>query len=459
MPEAPKRNNLLQFALIFALVYLAVQILFPQPTGPKTQPSPGLLAQPMSNITVGHYPVLTLQNVPASSESHGLMGWMASKWCDLQQAVWMAKGRDCSALAQAVTGQTVTLPDRCPRPPVDVFTVEGTGSPQGLTPVTSSDTAVPCEPVEPIKPGQTVQVSLAPWTASIFGKLGTYEVRVPVAQGGSGAVLRGNRAAAASGALNVRFAMVEPGFFTKLFRTFITAPFLNFLIFAGSLVPSHNLGLSIIILTLLVKLILFFPTQHAMEGQKKMQILQPKLQTLKEKYKGDNKKIQEETMRLWKEHKINPLQSCLPTVIQLPVLIGLLYVIRDDTNLALSRYLIYPFYQHLTWHFNTQFLWMDLLKPDIVIMPLLLVILQYLQMKLTFSIQSRKQKQEVIDVGGKARKDPAQGMQQTLLLYGLPLMIGFFAIKFPAAVALYWGVSTLFAIGQQVIVNREHLRV
>ena len=144
-------------------------------------------------------------------------------------------------------------------------------------------------------------------------------------------------------------------------------------------------------------------------------------------------------------------------VIQFPVLIGLFYVIRDGSDLALSHHLIYGAYQNLSWHFGTNFLGLDLLKPNIIVMPLLLVLLQFLQMKLTFSIQKRKKKQQdIIDVHAPASP---QDMQQNMMLYGLPLMIGFFALGFPSAVALYWGVSTLFGIGQQMIVNREHLRV
>jgi membrane protein insertase Oxa1/YidC/SpoIIIJ len=87
------------------------------------------------------------------------------------------------------------------------------------------------------------------------------------------------------------------------------------------------------------------------------------------------------------------------------------------------------------------------------VFPPLLVILQYVQMKMSFAQSARKKQQE-------APKEPkkeggSQAMQQKMMLYGLPLMIGVFAFQFPAAVSLYWGVSTIFAIGQQVVVNRK----
>lgn len=128
-------------------------------------------------------------------------------------------------------------------------------------------------------------------------------------------------------------------------------------------------------------------------------------------------------------------------------------MIRDGSHLEVSRHLIYSFYQHLDWNFGTQFLWFNLLKPDYYVFPFLLVALQFIQMKMTFAIQKRKD--------AKAGKTPgsSQDTQQKVMQYAFPLMIGIFAFQFPAAVSLYWGVSTLFAIGQQAIVNREHLKV
>jgi len=160
-------------------------------------------------------------------------------------------------------------------------------------------------------------------------------------------------------------------------------------------------------------------------------------------------------MKVWKEHGINPFQSCLPLLIQMPVLIGVFYTVRDGSILELSKHLIYPFYQHLDWTFGTTFLGLDLLKPNVYIFPPLLVILQFIQMKLTFAAAKKKRQQS----GEKAKNegDKSQQLQQQMMLYGLPLMIGVFAFQFPAAVSLYWGVSTLFAIGQQMVVNREKI--
>jgi len=397
MPESKARTkSLLEFLLIFAAIYLLSQLLlqtlFPgQFTKNGAKRNGGIVLHPVdATVKGGHHPILLLKNG---------------------------------------TDQGIVLPDRCPMPPVDVFFVEE----EMRTALTANKTALPCEPLMQVAAGEQVQVNLAPWKYSLFERYGVYEVRLPV---GTGAVV-------------TNFTHYEPGAVTKLFRALITKPFLNFLIFVASLLPDHNLGIAIIVLTFLVKVLLFFPTQHALQGQKEMQKLQPKIEELKTRYGGDPQKLQEETMKLWREHKVNPFQSCLPMLIQFPVLIGLFFVVRDGSVLALSHHLVYPIYKNLSWTFGTSFLGFDLLQPSVYLMPVTLAVLQFAQMKLSFAAAKRK-----IQKQGETA-DKQQRLQQQLMLYGLPLMVGFFAIQFPAAVSLYWGVSTVFAIGQQIIVNRK----
>ncbi len=424
MPQAKPRSSLLQFALIFAMVYLGSQVIlrmfFPQQFG--DQSLQGAIQVSAAKISAGNPPTFTIQN-------HTATGFV--------------------------------LVNRCPLPPVDVSFLEN-GKAVPLT--ASGRTVADCVVTPPVPAGGTAQISLSPWKYSLFARTGDYQLRLlttPAFAAQQKQVASG--ATVGKSTLTATLTIAEPGLFTKLFRTFITKPFLNFLIFVASLLPDHNLGIAIIILTIVVKLILFFPTQHALEGQKKMQLIQPKLEALKKQYPGNPQKVQEETMKLWKEYKINPLQSCLPTLIQFPVLIGLFYTVRDGSVLALSNHLIYPFYQHLSWSFNIHFLGLDLLKPNLYVLPALLVILQFLQMRLAFAINERKKARQstVIDVKKDKAKEPKSSsqIQQQVLTYILPFMIGFFALKFPSAVSIYWGVSTLFGIGQQIIVNREHLRV
>ncbi|MCA9370610.1 MAG: membrane protein insertase YidC [Candidatus Peregrinibacteria bacterium] len=339
-------------------------------------------------------------------------------------------------LVKNFSEEDIVLDDRCPMPPVDVWMVASDGE---RTPLTTEETALPCVPLLTIPKGETASISLAPWKYSLFSTYGTYDVALPVVRQGP--------------PIETRFTYYEVGTMTQLFRTFISKPLLNGLVFIASMTPGYNLGVAIIILTLIVKLILFIPTQHAMEGQRKMQTVQPKMDALRAKYKDNPQRLQQETMKIWKEHGVNPWQSCLPMLIQFPILIGLFYTIRDGSVLALSQHLLYSPYQHLTWSFGTQFLGLDLMQPNVFIMPPLLMVMQFFQMKLSFAISKKKEEKKGNKKGKEAMSQ--QEIQQRVMLYGLPVMIGFFALKFPAAVSLYWGVSTVFAIGQQLFVNRR----
>jgi YidC/Oxa1 family membrane protein insertase len=406
MADKKPSSRLWDFLVILAVVYLAVEFgmrwFFPsQPD--TTQSAPVVLQMQDATVSVGTAPLVTVRNNT-----------------DLPLAL---------------------VTDNCL--PFAVYRVEGTdktlleGEPEGE-----------CTPPASVPAGKAEKITLAPWTFSLFGEQGTYELQLLQ---GTGSAVTGTGAVAT-------LTVGDPGIVAKIFRAFITKPLLNALIFIASIVPQHDLGVSIILLTLIVKLILFIPTQHALEGQKKMQLLQPKFEAVRREFKDNPTKMNEETMKIWKEHKINPLQSCLPLLVQFPVLIGLFYVIRNGANLGLSRHLLYPVYQNLSWTFDQHFLGLDLTKPYVWIFPPLLVILQFLQIKLSLVIADKKKAKEIAAKTTPAADTP-QEVQQKVMLYILPLVIGFFSLSYASALSIYWGISTLFAIGQQLLVNREHLNV
>lgn len=418
-------RKLIDFFLIFAIVYLGTQMItriyFPQKFGVPGSDAPVVLSLQDASIKSGHHPVLLVRNGTESG---------------------------------------ITLPTRCPEAPVDVWYAEQGAPDVSVAPVQSSEIAVPCEAITSVAAGKQVSIDLAPWKYALFEQDGNYAVRMtlpPQPAFATGAVLMSS------------FQIYPAGWPTQVFRAFVSKPLLNALIFIASITPGYNLGIAIIILTIIVKLLLYIPTQHSLEGQKKMQVIQPKIDELKRKYGSDQQKVNEETMKLWKEHKVNPFQSCLPLLVQFPILIGLFYAVSDGSHLALSKHLIYGAYRDLPWTFSTWFLGIDLLKPNYYIFPILLVGLQFLQMKLSFRQAAKKKASKAGVIEGKingpkdkekeekGKKMPMSQaeIQQKVMLYALPLMIGFFAIKFPAAVALYWGASTIFAIVQQMVVNRR----
>lgn len=183
-----------------------------------------------------------------------------------------------------------------------------------------------------------------------------------------------------------------------IWNTLIIDPMVNTLLFIYSILW-HNFGLSIIIFTLLMRLITHPLTIQQLKGASAMQDLQknPEWQEAQKKYKGDKEKLAQEQMRLYKELGINPFGSCLPTLIQFPIIIGLYQAIiralavTPVQLLDLSKH-IYPFFEKVPTllPLNNTFLWMDLSQPErfyilgfgIPILAIVVVITTYLQSKL-----------------------------------------------------------------------------
>ncbi len=249
------------------------------------------------------------------------------------------------------------------------------------------------------------------------------------------------------------FEVSKPWFFKQyIWNAFIYKPIYNALIFLIKIWPWMSLWFGIIFLTLLIKLILLAPSHKALKGQKAMQKIQPELNKIKEKYKWNQQKIATETMEVWKKHKANPLWSCLPLFIQFPILIAIFFIIRDGLN-ANSAYLLYS--QFATFDYsaiNTNFLGiLDLTKPNIYVLPLVVWALQFFQMSLSFNGQ------QVPDKNSWSKDMMQQQMQMMskMMKYFMPIMIAVFTATLPAAIWIYWWVSTAFAILQQVFINKD----
>ncbi len=412
-PKAKSRTTatiefLATFLLLFLVTNFALKFLFPNQFGSAPAEQTVVLQPQSSSFRSGNNPVLLIRNL---------------------------------------TKKDLPLKNPCPQPPVDIASVKTDSSGvEQVTDLMANDMAISCNVPQSVAAGQTYTLDLGPWKYSLLAENGTYEAALELPAGFL-------KADAPSQRITTRFSIYEAGFLAKVFRTFVTEPLFNGLLLIAVFVPGHNLGVAIILLTILVKLVLLIPNQHALEGQKKLQQLQPRVDEIKRKYPNDPKRVQEETMHLWKELKINPLQSCLPMLLQLPILIGLFYVVRSGATIETARHLLYPYFLNRPpLALGQAFLGLDLLKPNKFILPPLLVILQFVQMKMMMAKQKRASDKPDLKAPAKPAFD-----QQTLMLYGLPFMIGFFALGFPAAVSIYWGVSTLFGIAQQWYVMREKL--
>ena len=213
-----------------------------------------------------------------------------------------------------------------------------------------------------------------------------------------------------------------------------------------------SLGFWIIMLTIIVKLLLLAPSQKALHWQKAMQKIQPDINKVKEKYKWDQQKIAVETMKIWKKNWTNPFWSCLPLLIQFPILIAIFFIIKDWLT-ENSAYLLYPYFSGFDYSLmETNFLWiLDLAKIDIFVLPVIVWGLQYFQMHLSFKWQENKK-------WSNSSWDMMQQQMQMMskmMKYFMPLMIAIFTANMPSAIWLYWWVSTLFSIIQQIFVNKN----
>jgi len=228
----------------------------------------------------------------------------------------------------------------------------------------------------------------------------------------------------------------------EIARQIFYIPIYNLLIFFAYL-TNGSVGWSIILLTVLIRLILLPSSLKAAKATTKMQALQPKMNEIKEKYKDDKQKQTEEMARLYKEEKASPLGACLPLLIQLPILFILYRVFR--VGLDTSRYdMLYSFTPRPEV-LHPQFFGIDLSKPEHWILPILAGLLQ-----LALSLISMPK--SVPNASGKV--DPAQAMTKQMT-YLFPIMTVFIARSLPAALALYWVITTLFGLGQQWYVNKK----
>jgi len=237
-------------------------------------------------------------------------------------------------------------------------------------------------------------------------------------------------------------------------------PIFNVLILLLTILPGMNLGVAIIALTLIIRTILFFPMRSSLKTQAGMQEIQPKIAELKKKHKDNPQRLSEETMKLYKEHGVNPCGSCLPLLIQMPFLIAVFRVLRLDLSGDVG-YLLYPFLSHVDFtQINIHFLWIkDLTESKDIVLALMVGLAQFVSMWL-MQANSKKMK-EKMSKGKPLKKKKNQDvpdqmeMMSKSMTYMMPFMIGYFAYTYPPGLGIYWFVSTVFGIVQQYYLNKQ----
>ena len=232
-----------------------------------------------------------------------------------------------------------------------------------------------------------------------------------------------------------------------LYTKILYEPVLNLLIFLHNIVPGNDIGVAIIILTIIIKLVLLPFSIKSLKSQKALQDIQPKLEKIKAEFKDDKEKIASETMKLYKEQKVNPLSSCLPLLIQFPFLIAVYQAFRTGLGSADIQEYIYPFIE-VPEHINTMsFGIMDLAVPSIVL-AILAGLAQYVQ---TSMLMSKKP-----DTKTKGAKDEAiMSSMNKSMKYFMPFMTIIIGMKLPGGLTFYWFLTTVLTVLQQKFVFKQ----
>ncbi len=209
---------------------------------------------------------------------------------------------------------------------------------------------------------------------------------------------------------------------TVLWNTAIVHPLTEGLRFLYGIFGSY--GLAIIAFTIIIRVVMIPLSMQQLKSSKSMQELQPEIQALQKKYAKEKEKLSQETMKLYKERGVNPMAGCLPTLIQMPIWLGLYSAL-----LTLST----------TPEFASGFLWIgniaaqaNMSNPLDWVLPVLTVISQWIVQKMMTPVV----------------QDPQQKSMNSMMAF-MPLMFGYFAFQVPAGLVLYWTASNIFSLVQQ----------
>ena len=236
-------------------------------------------------------------------------------------------------------------------------------------------------------------------------------------------------------------------FLFLIWNEVIIRPMLNTLLVLYVLCFS-NMGLAIIAFTILVRLVTLPLTLKQIRQMRRMSDLQPRMREIQERYSGDRARVSQETMRLYREAGVSPVGCLGPLVIQLPILIGLFRVLiqtlftkpEDLVGLSEKLYAWITFVPiHSAPPLSDRFLWLHLGEPDPspIVLPLLVAASTWVQQKMTMT----------------PSPDPRQQSSQNMMLWMIPIFLGFFSLQWPSGLPLYWIVSNVIGVGIQYFIT------
>ncbi|KKP42904.1 MAG: 60 kDa inner membrane insertion protein [Parcubacteria group bacterium GW2011_GWA2_33_14] len=233
------------------------------------------------------------------------------------------------------------------------------------------------------------------------------------------------------------------GFLVDVFNILLYQPLFNALVLIYNYLPGHDFGIAIILLTIIIRVIIYPLSVKSLNSQKNLQKLQPQLQEIQKKYKNDKEKQARETLELYRKEKINPFSGLFLALIQLPILIALYSVFNNGLK-SIELNNLYSFVSNPV-NINPIFLGAINLSLPNLFFAFLAGIVQFFQTKMIMPKLDKNQ----------AKENQMTAMMQKQMVYFFPFITVIILLKLPSALGLYWIASGLFSIAQQYFILKD----
>jgi len=232
-----------------------------------------------------------------------------------------------------------------------------------------------------------------------------------------------------------------------LYNTILYNPIYNLLVFLYDVVPGNDIGVAIILLTIIIKAALLPLSWQAIKAQKSLQDIQPKIDAVRKEFKDQKEKLAQEMMKLYGKNKVNPFSSCLPLLLQFPFLIAVYQVFR--TGLTNNQFdLLYPFVSNPGTIDSISFGVIDLAVPSIIL-AVLAGAGQYVQTKMLSTQKAPK------TVTKGAKDENLMAEMNKSMTYFMPFVTILIGTQLPAGLTLYWIMTTVLTIVQQKVILKK----
>lgn len=240
-----------------------------------------------------------------------------------------------------------------------------------------------------------------------------------------------------------------------MFNTFLIEPLYNFLIVIINNTPTADLGIAIIILTVLVRAILFPISRNSIRSQIKMKEIQKPLKEIQEKYKDDRQKMAEEMMKLYKDNNVKPFSSILLLLIQLPIIFALFFIFSREGLPAIDPNLVYSFI-NIPEYINPKILGLIDVTSKSIPLAFTAAFTQFIQAHIMFKKNEELSKNK--DKKDENKIEEMMKNMQTQMKFIMPIMMYFVSLTFGAVLALYFTVSNIFSIFQEIYIKNKLIK-